>query len=348
MTLNFAPAGPRTAVLGATGVVGQEMLRILEQRHFPLKSLALLASARTAGSTCTVSGQSFSVELATPLAFNGVDLVLASAGEAISRELAPAAVQAGAVVVDNSNAFRMESDVPLVVPEVNAHDLVNHRGIIANPNCSTIQLVMVLDVLRRLAPLRRVVVATYQSVSGAGREGMEELTEQMRALVQGTDPEPSFFPRPIAANLLFHSTVMPNGYTDEEMKMANETRKILGLPDLPVTATCVRVPVFVGHSEAVNVEFEQPVAAAAAREALARAQGVRVMDEPSQQVYPQPTDAAGGDDVLVGRIRSDISHPCGLNLWVVADNLRKGAALNAVQIAEAVVGSRQWAEGSRM
>ena len=330
------------AILGATGVVGQEMLKTLKARNFPIKSLKLLASARSAGTQVTFDGQTYTIEEARPEAFAGVDLVLASAGASVSEALAHHAVAAGAVVVDNTSAFRMRDDVPLVVPEVNAHDLQWHKGIIANPNCSTAQLVVVLDVLRKLAPIKRVVVSTYQSVSGAGKEAMEELRDQTAAVLRGEAARPEHIKHPIAFNLVPAIDVfVENGYTKEEMKMTNESRKILGDAHFMLSATAVRVPVMVGHSEAVNVEFDRPVSPEAAKAALEKAEGVVVMDDPANHVYPRPLETAGTDPVYVGRLRGDVSHPNGLNLWVVADNLRKGAATNAVQIAEVLV-QRGW------
>lgn len=326
------------AILGATGVVGQELLKTLMTRNFPIKELKLLASSRSAGTTVTYEGKSYPVEEATPEAFRGVDIVLASAGASVSAALAPHAVAAGAVVVDNTSEFRMREDVPLVVPEVNAHDLEWHKGIVANPNCSTAPLVVVLNALRQLAPVRRVVVSTYQSVSGAGKEAMDELREQTRGALAGEAPKPEHIKHPIAFNLVpAIDSFLDSGYTKEEMKMTNESRKILGDPNLLLTATAVRVPVMVCHSEAVNIEFERPVTAAEARAKLEQAESVVVMDDPASHTYPRPMELAGTDPTYVGRLRNDVSHPNGLNLWLVSDNLRKGAALNAVQIAEALV-----------
>jgi aspartate-semialdehyde dehydrogenase len=326
------------AILGATGVVGQEMLKTLLARKFPVKTLKLLASKRSAGTKVTHDGHEYTIEEATPDAFEGIDLVLASAGASISAELAPHAVKAGAIVVDNTSHYRMDPTVPLVVPEVNADHLQGHQGIIANPNCSTAQLVVVLDVLRKLAPIKRVVVSTYQSVSGAGKEAMEELRTQTEGALKGEAPKPEHIKHPIAFNLVpAIDSFLDNGYTKEEMKMTNETRKILGDAGFQLSATAVRVPVMIGHSESVNIEFAEPVSPEAAKAALEKAAGVVVMDDPANHVYPRPMETAGTDPVYVGRIRTDVSHPNGLNLWVVADNLRKGAALNAVQIAESLV-----------
>jgi aspartate-semialdehyde dehydrogenase len=326
------------AILGATGVVGQEMLKTLLTRNFPVKNLKLLASKRSAGTKVTYNGQEYTIEEATPDAFEGIDIVLASAGASISADLAPHAVKAGAVVVDNTSHYRMHEDVPLVVPEVNAHDLSWHKGIIANPNCSTAPLVVVLNALRKLAPIKRVVVSTYQSVSGAGKEAMEELRTQTEGVLKGEAPKAEHIKHPIAFNLVpAIDSFLDNGYTKEEMKLTNESRKMLGDPTLQLTATAVRVPVMIGHSEAVNIEFASPVSPEAARKALEQTESVVVMDDPANNVYPRPMELAGTDPTYVGRIRCDVSHPNGLNLWLVSDNLRKGAALNAVQIAESLV-----------
>jgi aspartate-semialdehyde dehydrogenase len=336
----------RVAILGATGLVGHEFLRVLEQRRFPIAELRLLASDRSAGTRLPFQGAELPVEAATPSSFRGIDFALFSAGGDVSRALAPAAAAAGAVVIDNSAAWRMEPDVPLVVPEVNPADAYSHTGIIANPNCSTIQLVVALNPLHQVNPLQRVVVDTYQSVSGTGREAVEELDVQTRQLLAGEPIAPRVYPHQIAFNVLPHIDVfLDNGYTKEEWKMVQETRKIMHVPDLPVSATTVRVPVPVGHSEAVHAEFAQPMAPAEARQILAHAPGVYVIDDPASSHYPLASYAAGRDEVFVGRIRADASHPNGLALWVVADNLRKGAALNAVQIAE-LLARRQLAGAS--
>ncbi len=329
------------AIVGATGAVGGELLEILEERKFPLGELRLLASERSAGETLSFEDRSLPVQVATPGSFEGVDIALFSAGEAISQELAPAAVRAGAVVIDNSSAFRMEPKVPLVVPEVNGHALAGHHGIIANPNCSTAQLVMVLKPLHDAARLRRVVVATYQSVSGTGKEAMDELMEQTRALLSFREPECRVYRDQIAFNCIINWECDEDGYTTEERKLIRETRKILGEPGLNITATTVRVPVFRGHGEAAFVELERPLSANEARAILSAAPGVLVFDNPDRGLYPMQVEAAGHDEVYVGRIRRDESVPAGLNLWIVADNLRKGAALNAVQIAEALIHAAQ-------
>jgi aspartate-semialdehyde dehydrogenase len=327
------------AICGATGIVGQEFVKLLEERKFPLRELRLLASERSAGKkTMSFMGESVPVQETTRAAFKGAEIALFSAGASVSREVAPLAVAQGAVVVDNSSAWRMEPDVPLVVPEVNAEDIQRHDGIIANPNCSTIQMVVALNPLHRYNPLRRVIVDTYQSVSGAGGAGVDELNEQTAELLAGRPATVRVQPHQIAFNVLPHIDVLTDGgYYKEEWKMIHETRKIMHLPELPISATCVRVPVAVGHSEAVHAEFERPMSPAEARALLAEAPGVCVIDNPSEAVYPQPIDAAGRDEVFVGRIRLDASHPNSLAMWIVSDNLRKGAALNAVQIAERVI-----------
>jgi aspartate-semialdehyde dehydrogenase len=326
------------ALLGATGRVGQELLKVLEERDFPVKELRLLASARSKDTTMTFKGKAYPVIEPSEEAFRGIDIVLASAGEAISKEVSPIAVAQGATVIDNSNAFRMDADVPLVVVGVNEHALARHKGIIANPNCSTSQLVVPLKQLHEAAGIKRVIVATYQSVSGAGKEAMEELEQQTRAIVNGSDYQPQVFQRQIAFNLIPHiDKFLDNGYTKEEMKVVQETRKILELPDLPVTCTAVRVPVVIGHSEAVTVDLECALSPTQAREILANSPYIEVWDNPDEAIYPTPIDVAGEDPVYVGRIRRDTSSETGLNMWVVADNLRIGAALNTVRIAEYLV-----------
>ncbi|NPV59800.1 MAG: aspartate-semialdehyde dehydrogenase [Actinobacteria bacterium] len=330
----------RVAVVGATGMVGQAMREILEERDFPVAELRLLASERSRGRRFPFRGEEVEVQVLDEGSFWGIDLALFSAGADISRRYAPLAVEAGALVVDNSSAFRMQEDVPLVVPEVNPDDALRHSGIIANPNCSTIQMVVVLKPLHDRSPLRRVVVSTYQSVSGTGKDAVEELRSQAREMLEEREPVARVYPHPIAFNCLPHIDVfLEGGHTKEEMKMVNETRKIMGLPDLPVSATTVRVPVFVGHSESVNAEFEEEISPEDARRILAAAPGVEVVDDPANNLYPLALEAAGKDPCYVGRIRADTSCPRALNMWIVADNLRKGAALNAVQIAELVQGS---------
>lgn len=326
------------AILGATGRVGQELIKVLEQRNFPIKELRLLASARSKDLTIEFRGKQIPVQEPSAETFKGVDIVLASAGTGISKELGPIAVQQGCVFIDNSNAFRMDAGVPLVVAEVNDHALHKHSGIIANPNCSTSQLVPVLKQLHEAAGLKRVIISTYQSVSGAGKEAMEELEGQSKALLNDEEYPAKVLAKQIAFNLIPHIDVFDdNGYTLEEMKMVHETRKILELPDLKVTATTVRVPVMVGHSEAVTVDLERRLSPAQAREVLANSPLIEVWDDPSKNHYPTPIDCAGQDPVYVGRIRPDTSSDNGLNMWIVADNLRIGAALNAVRIAEYMV-----------
>jgi aspartate-semialdehyde dehydrogenase len=328
------------AIVGATGAVGEQMREVLDERQFPVGELRLLASERSVGQFLPFQNRQLPVEVLKANSFTGIDLGLFSAGGSVSTEFAPLAVAAGAVVVDNTSVFRMEPDIPLVVPEVNAKEIVNYktRGIIANPNCSTIQLVVALKPLHDAARIKRVVVSTYQSVSGAGRKAMEELSQQVAALFNGKEIEKTKFPHQIAFNCIPHiDAFMDGGYTKEEWKMIEETRKILGEPNLAITATTVRVPVFCSHSESVNVETYVKLSANEARRILREAPGVIVADEPENNVYPMAIDAAGKDATYVGRIREDRSVANGLNLWVVSDNLRKGAALNAVQIAEILI-----------
>jgi aspartate-semialdehyde dehydrogenase len=331
--------GHTVGIVGATGAVGHELLRVLEQRRFPVSGLRPFASARSAGGHVAFAGQQVEVEPLEAARFEGCSLVFFAAGGGISRDFAPQAVERGAVVIDNSSAFRRDPDVPLVVPEVNADDLRGHRGLIANPNCTTILLVVVLAPLHRAAGLKRVVVATYQAASGAGAQAMAELEEQSRVVLDGGQPAAQQFPKPLAFNLLPHIDVFlpeEDNATREEMKVVWESRKILGLPALPVVSTCARVPVLRAHSEAVFLELERHLDAAQAREVLAGAAGVTVVDDPAQVVYPTPRQADGQDDVLVGRIRRDPTVDHGLCLFLSGDQLRKGAALNAVQIAEAL------------
>lgn len=325
----------RVAIVGATGAVGREMARILERRDFPVGKITLLASERSVGRTLLFKEETVEVGLICAEAFDGLDLVLSSTPAAVSRKYSPIAAQAGALVVDNSSAWRMDPDVPLVVPEVNAHAIGQHKGIIANPNCSTIQMVVALKPLHDAARIRRVVVSTYQSVSGAGEKGLDELDKQVRAWADGTEHPASEFAHPIAFNVLPHiDDFLPNGYTKEEMKMVNETRKIMEDESILVSATTVRVPVQYGHSEAITIETERKLTPDEARELLRAAPGIEVVDDVSQNQYPLAIRAAGRDEVFVGRIREDLSHPRGLTFWCVSDNIRKGAALNAIQIAE--------------
>ncbi len=328
------------AVVGATGAVGREMIKILEERDFPVGRIRLLASERSAGERIEFRGRDEPVGVLEKEDFKDIDIGLFSPGARVSSEYAPKAAKAGCVVVDNTSFFRMDPDVPLVVPEVNPQAIEGFRkkNIIANPNCSTIQMVVVLKPIHDRYRIKRVVVSTYQSVSGAGREAMDELSEQIRSIFNMKEPEKKVFPHQIAFNCIPHiDTFLENGYTKEEMKMVEETKKIMGDDSIRVTATTVRVPVFIGHSESINIETEQEITPEGVREVLEGAEGVRVVDEPRMSIYPMPLDAHDTDDVLVGRIRRDDTVPNGINLWVVADNLRKGAALNAVQIAEILI-----------
>lgn len=329
----------RVAIVGATGAVGREFCTVLRQRRFPVASLRLLASARSAGQTLDGIDQPVVVERLTPDSFTGVDLAFFSAGAAVSREFVPHARRAGAVVIDNSSAYRMDPDVPLVVPEVNLDALRGHRGLIANPNCTAIILAVALWPLHRARRLRRVVVSTYQAVSGAGARALAELESQTRDVLAGRPPRPTVFPVPCAFNAFSHdSPVGPDGCNGEETKVIQETRKMFATPALPIAVTCVRVPVRRAHTETIAAEFEEPLDAADARRLLAAAPGVRVVDDPATGRFPTPLEATGQDDVLVGRIRQDMSIPDrrGVQLLCCGDQLRKGAALNAVQIAEAL------------
>jgi aspartate-semialdehyde dehydrogenase len=327
------------AVVGATGLVGQEFLRIATQRAFPVKGLRLLASSRSAGRRLTVGEWELEVEETTSKSFAGVDLAFFSATTEVSKEMIPVAVKAGAVVIDDSSAWRMEPDVPLVVPEVNAADLDGHKGITSIPNCPTTPLVLILWPIHRLNPVKRVIVDTYQSVSGVGAQAVQELTTQARSVLDGNNATAHIFPHQIAFNLLPHVDVfLGSGYTKEEWKIINETKKIMHEPELAISATSVRVPVYVGHSEAVHVEFSHPITPDEVTAILREAPGVTVQDEPSVNLYPTPWVVAGKDDTFVGRIRQDVSHPNGIAMWIVSDNLRKGAALNAIQIAEELIG----------
>src|SRR4030043_296974 len=337
----------KVAIVGATGMVGQEFIKVLEQRKFPAASIQLYASDRSAGRKLFVGHQEIEVKETAADSFQHVDIALFSAGAEISRHFSPIAAKAGTLVIDNSAAFRMETKVPLVVPEVNAEDIKWHRGIIANPNCSTIQLVVALYPLHKVNPIKRIVVSTYQSVSGTGLAAMEELTTQAKLILEGQDVVSHVYPHQIAFNLLPEIDVfLDNGYTKEEWKMVEETRKIMHADDMAISATCVRVPVFIAHSEAVNIEFTDPMSPEEARQILAKAPGVKVLDDPSVSLYPQPWLAAGSDDVYVGRIRADASYSRGLAMWVVSDNLRKGAALNAAQIAEEAA-RREWVKSGK-
>lgn len=327
-------------VVGATGAVGNEMVATLEQRKFPVKHLKLLASSRSVGKTITFKGKEVKIEELKEDSFKGIDIGLFSPGGSVSLKFAPIAAASGCVVIDNTSAFRMDPDVPLVIPEVNEHAIADYKkkGIIANPNCSTIQMVVVLKPLHDAAKIKRVVVSTYQAVSGTGKKAIYELEQQILAIYGQKPIVKKVYPHQIAFNCLPHiDSFLENGYTKEEMKMVNETRKIMEDQSIQVTATTVRVPVFCGHSESVNIEFEKDLTPEAARKILKKAPGVKVVDNPSKNLYPLAINAAGKDDTFVGRIRRDESVAHGLNMWIVADNIRKGAALNAVQIAEALI-----------
>lgn len=325
----------RVAVLGATGAVGQELLALLEERRFPVAELRLLASPRSAGQQVSWQGERLTVQPVQAGCFSGVDLVLASAGGSVSRSWAPEAVAAGAVLIDNSSAFRLDPEVPLVVPEVNPEAAFRHRGVIANPNCTTILLTVALAPLAARRPIRRVVISTYQSASGAGARAMEELRELSRTVLDGGEPVSSVLPHSLAFNLFLHnSPLAASGYCEEELKMLNETRKIMEQPDLRLSATCVRVPVLRAHSEAVNIEFSEPFPVEEARTLLSAAPGVELIEDFGANRFPMPTDVTGRDPVAVGRIRQDLSEPNALELWLCGDQIRKGAALNAIQIAE--------------
>ncbi len=335
--------GVNVAVVGVTGAVGTEMLRVLERRDFPVDELRPLASSRSAGKSVVFRGKDVQVQELTADSFDGMNIGLFSAGGSISREFVPSAIEKNCVVVDNTSAFRMDEDVPLVVPEVNANRISEHNGVIANPNCSTIQLVLVLKPIHDAVKIKRVVVSTYQAVSGAGYNALVELKKETEHILSEKSEgfNRSIFPHQIAFNALpqlpQNDAFLENGYTDEEMKMINETKKILEDSSFRITTTTVRVPVFRGHSESVNIETQEPLSADQARDLLSKAEGVVVLDDPSKQLYPLATDAAGKDDTFVGRIREDHSVENGLNMWVVSDNLLKGAALNAVQIAEKLI-----------
>ena len=330
--------GKRVAIAGATGAVGQDFLKVLERRNFPVDSLRLLASARSVGKKLSFKGENLPVEELTENSFNGIDIALFSAGADRSRQFCPAAVKSGAICVDNSSAFRMDPNVPLVVPEINPQRIQEHRGIIANPNCSTIIMVVPLWPLHRYARIKRIVASTYQAVSGTGAKAIAELEQQTRSLLAGGPIKPEVYPYQIAFNLLPQiGNFNEEGYTDEEMKLARETRKIMEDDSIQITGTTIRVPVFRAHSESVNIQTAKRITVEKARELLSQAPGVKVVDDPANKKYPMPIDATGQDDVLVGRIREDTSVKYGLNLWISGDQLLKGAALNAVQIAEAAM-----------
>jgi aspartate-semialdehyde dehydrogenase len=327
--------GFNVAVVGATDIVGQEIVKVLEQRKFPVASIQLLSPEYSSGVKLLFNHQRIEVREAKTEVFRDVDIAFFSAGVDVSRRLAPLAAEAGAVVIDNSSAFRMNPGVPLVVPEVNAADIEWHKGIIASPKCSTIQMVVALYPLHKVNPIKRIVVSTYESVSSSGSAALKEMTNQARLVLEGRRICPHVYSHQIAFNILPEIGVfLDNGYTKEEQRMTEETRKIMHVEDIAISATCVRVPVWFGHSEAVNVEFSSPITPEEAKKILVQAAGVRVLDDPTVSFYPQPWAASGSDNVFIGRIRKDVSHPNGLVMWIVADNVRKGAALNVVQIAE--------------
>lgn len=326
------------AILGATGAVGQTMIKVLEERNFPINEIKFLASERSAGKEVEYMGIKYKVEAVSEDSFKDVDIALFSAGGERSKKWAPIAASMGAVVIDNSSAFRMDPEVPLVVPEVNPEDVKWHKGIIANPNCSTIQMVVALYPIHKVKRIKRIIVATYQAVSGAGSTAIQDLENETKAILEGKYYYPQALPHHIAFNVIPRiDNFEPNGYTKEEMKMINETRKIMHEPDIKVSPTCVRVPVYVGHSEAVTIETDLPITAEEAKEILKNSPGVIVEDDPINNVYPVPIEVAGKDDVFVGRIRKDAGFENGLSMWIVGDNLRKGAATNAVQIAELLI-----------
>ncbi len=332
----------KVAIVGATGLVGQEFIKVLEQRNFPVSSIRLLASDRSAGKKLFVNHQEIEVQETTPESFKRIDIALFSAGTETSHYFSPIAAQSGAAVIDNSSAFRTTPAVPLVVPEVNPEDIKWHKGIIANPNCSTIQVVVALYPLHKVNPIKRIIADTYQAVSGTGSAAVEELTVQAKQVLKGQTAIPHVYPHQIAFNVLPEIDVfLDNGYTKEEWKMVEETRKIMHADDIAISATCVRVPVFTGHGVAIHIEFSRPMSPDEARRILAQAPGIKILDDTAISLYPQPWSVAGTDEVFVGRIRKDVSHSNGLAMWVVADNLRKGAALNAVQIAEEMI-KREW------
>lgn len=328
----------RVAILGATGAVGTELLRLLESRQFPVSKLKVLASPRSAGKPLQYAEEMLQVEAVSAQSFKDVDLVLASAGGSTARQWASRAVEAGAVVIDNSSAFRMDPQVPLIVPEINPEAASGHCGIIANPNCTTILMGMALWPLHQVQPIQRLVVSTYQSASGAGARAMAELCEHTQIALKGEQPQPGILPYTLAFNLFPHNSPLNDqGYCEEEVKMVRETHKIFAAPDIKITATCIRVPVLRAHSEAVNIEFAQPFDVKVARDLLSKAPGVRLVEDWGQNYFPMPIEAAHQDDVFVGRIRQDISNPNALELWLSGDQIRKGAALNAIQIAELLV-----------
>jgi len=335
----FLPKRPlKVAVLGSSGAVGSELLNILEERDFPISELRLLSSERSAGKKVNWKGEELLTKNTTDKEFLSVDLVLASAGGSISRKWLSTIKDQNAVLIDNSSAFRLENDVPLVVPEVNSSDALKHNGVIANPNCTTILLTLVLSPLNNISPIKRVIISTYQSVSGAGQSAMEELKILTERYLKGDPQNSQVLPYSLAFNLFLHnSPMLANNYCEEEMKMLNETRKILNMPDLKVSSTCVRVPVLRAHSESINIEFESIVKPKDALEKLSQSAGIEIIEDYENNRFPMPNDVMGRDNVAVGRLRADISHPNGLELWLCGDQIRKGAALNAVQIAELLI-----------
>ena len=335
----FLPKRPlKVAILGSSGAVGSELLNILEERDFPISELRLLSSERSAGKKVNWKGEELLTKNTTDKEFLSVDLVLASAGGSISRKWLSTIKDQNAVLIDNSSAFRLENDVPLVVPEVNSSDALKHNGVIANPNCTTILLTLVLSPLNNISPIKRVIISTYQSVSGAGQSAMEELKILTERYLKGDPQNSQVLPYSLAFNLFLHnSPMLANNYCEEEMKMLNETRKILNMPDLKVSSTCVRVPVLRAHSESINIEFESIVKPKDALEKLSQSAGIEIIEDYENNRFPMPNDVMGRDNVAVGRLRADISHPNGLELWLCGDQIRKGAALNAVQIAELLI-----------
>ncbi len=335
----FLPKRPlKVAVLGSSGAVGSELLNILEERDFPISELRLLSSERSAGKKVNWKGEELLTKNTTDKEFLSVDLVLASAGGSVSRKWLSTIKDQNAVLIDNSSAFRLENDVPLVVPEVNSSDALKHNGVIANPNCTTILLTLVLSPLNNISPIKRVIISTYQSVSGAGQSAMEELKILTERYLKGDPQNSQVLPYSLAFNLFLHnSPMLANNYCEEEMKMLNETRKILNMPDLKVSSTCVRVPVLRAHSESINIEFESIVKPKDALEELSQSAGIEIIEDYENNRFPMPNDVMGRDNVAVGRLRADISHPNGLELWLCGDQIRKGAALNAVQIAELLI-----------
>ena len=328
----------KIAILGATGAVGAELMSILLERDFPIAELRLLASPKSVGKTINFNGQEIAIAPVTPESFDGIDIVLASAGASVSKEWAAIAVSKGAIIIDNSSAFRQDPNVPLVVPEVNPQAIDQHQGIIANPNCTTILMNLAVYPLHKVKPVKRIVAATYQSVSGAGAKAMDELIKQTQAILNNQEPKAEILPYPIGFNLFLHNSPLDEqGYCAEEMKMVNETRKIFNCPEIQITATCVRVPVLRAHSEAINIEFSEPFSVNTAKEILSKAAGVKLIDDWARNYFPMPIAASGKDEVLIGRIRQDISNPNCLDLWLCGDQIRKGAALNAIQIAELLI-----------